>query len=140
MPALSLARLLGSLLAPKRAPRHEPASPGLAIPAPFSDDQARLLLALKELGTANDDATWLMWASESFSQAQVVCGLQMLALGLPDFRATLADAMWPGPLRGMLLRGGDIADKGLARLRLEVPLEVERVHGQESRWALAGER
>ena len=50
-----------------------------------------------------------------------------------------------GPFRldtlgGMLLRGGDIADKGLARLRLEVPLEVERVHGQESRWALAGER
>jgi len=136
MQALNLASKVAALLSPRRAER--PAAPRVEVPAPFSEAQARLLVALKELGIGRDDATWLMWASERFSQAQVRCGLELLDLEPADMHATLADAMWPCPLRGQLMRGAVREDKGLGRLRVELPLEVEKVHRQAGRWELAG--
>ena len=111
------------LLAPYRAPAQ--AHLTLDIPAAFSEDQSRLIIALKDLGMERNDASWLLWASPTeFSQAQVQCVLDMLALNAQDFCATMADAMAPCALRGQLLRGRGFEDDEVCRLRRQVALEL----------------
>ena len=132
----ALARLFRQFSATGRAPSDP--QPVDAGPTVFTEDQARLLLVLQELGIDRDDATWLMWASERFSERRVARGLALLRLDGLEFRSALSEAMRPGALRSLLLRGGPFDDAEMDRLRRELPLEVERVHSQELRWELEG--
>ncbi len=130
----ALARLFSQFRATGRAPRDP--KPVDHSPIVFTEDQARLLLVLKDLDIDRDDATWLLWASERFSERQVARGLALLRLDALDLRAALSEAMRPGALRGLLMCGGQFKDAEIDRLRHEVPLEIERVHNQEERWEL----
>lgn len=115
-PARILSSLKSCLLALRQ--KGTQARPVTDIPATFLEMQARFILALKDLEVERDDATWLLRISPAqFSEAQILCVQDMLALDAPDFCLTLADAMAPCSLRGQLLRGRGFEDSEFCRLR-----------------------
>lgn len=89
----------------------------LDIPAPFSESQARFILALKDLEVDRDGAFRLLRTSPAeFSQAQILCVQEILSLEARDFCATQADAMLPCALRGQLMRGRGFQDDEVCEL------------------------
>ena len=102
----------------------------VAIPQTFSEDQARLVVALKIAEVAHEDAARLLqqWTPSRLSPAQSDCALAMLSLDLADLPATLADAMAPGPLRGQWMRGRGLHCTSLLPLLQEIAARLGRSH------------
>jgi hypothetical protein len=84
--------------------------PGL--PAPFTERQARLVLAMREWGIRGADAARLLatWPPEIFSKSQAACVLELVELQVDDLCEVLADTMAPSILRGGLFRRRDFAE------------------------------
>jgi len=84
------------------------------IPGTFTEAQVRMVLPLRTVPRADAEARMLAW-SEAFTEAQQLCVISMLDLKSSDFWATMADAMEPCALRGVLMRwalleGGPFAE------------------------------
>lgn len=113
-------------------PRSKPRKPVIAerievaIPETFSEDQARLVFALKIAELAHEDAARLLqdWTPSRLSPAQAACALELLSLDLLELPATLADAMAPGPLRGQWMRGRNLNCASLLPMLREIASKV----------------
>jgi len=87
-------------------------SPGERLLAPFTERQARLVLAMREWMIRGDQARRLIasWPSGTFSEAQAARVPRMLEMSVEALDETLFDETGAGPLRGRRMVGRDFAE------------------------------